>query len=81
MKILMLIFGVMSSDGYIELIKIPISSQIKDISCDKAIESNRKWQENKNYEPGNGEVWGYYYYKNRAVVLHYCTEKCDDGEE
>ena len=80
MKILMLIFGVMSSDGYIELIKIPISNQIKNISCDKAIESNRKWQENKNYEPGNGEVWGYYTYKDRPIILQYCSERVVDGE-
>ena len=80
MKILMLIFGVMSSDGYIELIKIPISNQIKNISCDKAIESNRKWQENKNYEPGNGEVWGYYTYKDRPIMLQYCSERVVDGK-
>ena len=76
----MLIFGVVSSDGQIELIKIPISNHIKDISCDKAIDSNRKWQENKNYEPGNGEVWGYYTYKDRPIMLQYCSEKGDDGE-
>ena len=80
MKILMLIFGVMSSDGYIELIKIPISNQIKNISCEKAIESNRKWQENKNYEPGNGEVWGYYTYKDRPIMLQYCSERVVDGK-
>ena len=80
MKILMLIFGVMSSDGHLELIKIPISSQIKDISCEKAIESNRKWQDNPNYKPGNNEVWGYYTYKDRPIVLSYCSDKGDDGE-
>ena len=80
MKILMLIFGVVSSDGHLEFIKIPISNQIKDITCEKAIESNRKWQLNPNYTEGNGEVWGFYVYKNKPVVLHYCTEKGVDGE-
>ncbi len=80
MKILMLIFGVVSSDGYIELIKIPISSQIKDISCEKLIDSNRKWQENPNYVEGSGEVWGYYTYKDRPIMLQYCSERVVDGE-
>ena len=61
MKILMLIFGVMSSDGHLELI-------------------NRKWQENPNYVEGNGEVWGYYTYKDRPIMLQYCSERGDDGE-
>jgi len=80
MKILVLIFGVMSSDGHLELIKIPISNQIKDISCEKAIESNRKWQDNPNYTEGNNQVWGYYTYKNRPIVLSYCSDKGVDGE-
>ena len=80
MKILVLIFGVMSSDGHLELIKIPISKQIKDISCEKAIENNRKWELNPNYTEGNGEVWGYYTYKNRPIMLSYCSDKGDDGE-
>ena len=80
MKILMLIFGVVSSDGHLELIKIPITNEIKNISCEKAIENNRKWQLNPNYTEGNGEVWGFYVYKNKPVVLHYCTEKGVDGE-
>ena len=80
MKILVLIFGVMSNDGHLELIKIPISSQIKDISCEKAIESNRKWQDNPNYTEGNGQIWGYYTYKDRPIVLSYCSDKGVDGE-
>ena len=80
MKILMLIFGVVSSDGHLELIKIPITNEIKNISCEKAIENNSKCQLNPNYTEGNGEVWGFYVYKNKPVVLHYCTEKGVDGE-
>ena len=80
MKILVLIFGVMSNDGHLELIKIPISNQIKDISCEKAIESNRKWQDNPNYTEGNGQIWGYYTYKDRPIVLSYCSDKGVDGE-
>ena len=80
MKILMLIFGVMSSDGYIELIKIPISSQIKDISCEKLIDSNRKWQENPNYVEGNGQIYGFNTYKDKQIALNICSEKGIDGE-
>lgn len=80
MKILVLIFGVVSSDGHLELIKIPISNKIKDISCEKAIEKNKKWVLNPKYAEGNGEVWGYYTYKNRPIMLQYCSERGDDGE-
>ena len=74
MKILMLIFGVVSSDGQIELIKVPISKALSDITCEKAIENNSKWVLNPNYEPGNYQVWGFYTYKNRVIMLQYCTE-------
>ena len=70
----------MSSDGHLELIKIPISNQIKDISCEKAIQSNRKWKDNPNYTEGNGQIWGYYTYKDRHIVLSYCSDKGVDGE-
>ena len=80
MKILVLIFGVMSNDGHLELIKIPISNKIKDISWEKAIESNRKWQLNPHYTEGNNQVWGYYTYKDRPIVLSYCSDKGVDGE-
>ena len=76
----MLIFGVMSSDGHLELIKVPITKALSNATCEKAIESNRKWQENPNYTEGNGEVWGYYTYKDRPIVLAYCSDKGDDGE-
>ena len=79
MKILMLIFGVVSSDGQIELIKIPISKALSDITCENALEKYANFNENPQYTSGNGEVWGYYYYKNKPVVLHYCTES--EGED
>ena len=79
MKILMLIFGVLSSEGQIELIKIPISKALSDITCENALEKYAKFNENPQYTAGNGEVWGYYYYKNKPVVLHYCTES--EGED
>ena len=79
MKILMLIFGVVSSDGHLELIKIPITNEIKNISCEKAIENNRKWQLNPNYTEGNGEVWGFYVYKNKPVAFWY-SEICCTSE-
>jgi hypothetical protein len=33
------------------------------------------WKDNPNYKPGNGQVWGHYTYKNRAVFAHTCMEK------
>ncbi len=81
MKILVLIFGVLSSDGQIELIKIPISKALSDITCENALEKYAKFNENPQYTSGNNEVWGYYYYKNKPVVLHYCTESGgEDGK-
>ena len=74
MKILVLIFGVLSNHGQIELIKIPISEALSDITCEKAIENNSKWVLNPNYKPGNYQVWGFYTYKNRVIMLQYCTE-------
>ena len=80
MKTLVLIFGVITSKGQIQLIKVPDIALANINSCEKAIESNRKWQLNPNYKPGNGELWGYYTYKNKPIMLHYCTEKGVDGE-
>ena len=78
MKILVLIFGVVSSDGQIELIKIPISEAFSDITCEKAIENNSKWVLNPNYKPGNYQVWGFLTYQNKPIVAHICTE--NEGE-
>jgi len=80
MKVLVLIFGVITNDGQIDLIKVP-KFELKNInSCEKVIDSNRKWQENPNYVEGNGEVWGYYTYKDRPIMLQYCSERVVDGE-
>ena len=74
MKILVLIFGVITNDGKIELIKVP-NSEFKNLnSCEKAIETIAKWQLNPKSKPGNYEVWGFYTYKNRPIMLQYCTE-------
>jgi len=80
MKNLVIIFGLLTNEGKIDLIKIPITAQIDDIFCEKAIESHRTWQLNPHYKEGNGEVWGYYTYKNRQIVLSYCSEEGVDGE-
>ena len=74
MKVLVLIFGVITNDGQIDLVKVP-NSELKNIdSCEKAIETLTKWQLNPKSEPGNYEVWGYYTYKNKPIMLKYCTE-------
>ena len=81
MKILVLIFGVLSSEGKIELIKVPISESLLHITCENALEKYAKFNENPQYTTGNGEVWGYFYYKNKPVVLHFCTESGgEDGK-
>jgi len=80
MKILMLIFGVVSSDGHLELIKVPITKALSNATCEKALDSFANFEENPKYSSGNGETWGHYYYKNKPVFLHICTEKGVDGE-
>ena len=79
MKILVLIFGVLSSNGQIELIKVPISESLLHITCENALDKYAKFNENPQYTSGNNEVWGQYYYKNKPVVLHFCTES--EGED
>ena len=76
----MLVFGVLSSEGGIELIKVHISKALSDITCENALEKYAKFNENPQYTMENNEVWGQYYYKNKPVVLHYCTEKGDKDE-
>ena len=74
MKELVLIFGIITSDGQIDLQKVP-NSELKNIdSCEKAIEINRKWVENPNYEQ-NDMPYGFYIYKNKPIALQYCVLK------
>ena len=73
MKVLVLIFGVITNDGQIDLIKVP-KSALKNIdSCEKAIEINRKWVDNPDFD-NNPLPHGFYTYKNRGIMLQYCTE-------
>jgi hypothetical protein len=73
MKTLVLIFGVITNDGQIDLIKVP-KSELKNIdSCEKAIEINRKWVDNPDFD-NNPLPHGFYTYKNRVIMLQYCTE-------
>ena len=73
MKTLVLIFGVITNDGQIDLIKVP-KSELKNIdSCEKAIENNRKWVDNPDFD-NNPLPHGFYTYKNRVIMLQYCTE-------
>jgi hypothetical protein len=73
MKVLVLIFGVITNDGQIDLIKVP-KSELKNIDyCEKAIEINRKWVDNPDFD-NNPLPHGFYTYKNRVIMLQYCTE-------
>jgi hypothetical protein len=72
-----LILGVASADinPGIALIKIPITQEIKRITCDEAFKQHSKWVLNPNYKEGNGEVWGYFTNKDKPIYLHYCKDK------
>jgi len=73
MTVLILIFGVITNDGQLDLVKVP-NSELKNInSCEIAIEKNLKWVDNPNFEQ-NSLPHGFYTYKNRVVMLQYCTE-------
>jgi hypothetical protein len=73
MKTLVLIFGVIIGKGQIQLIKVPDIALANINSCEKAIEKNLKWVNNPNFEQ-NSLPYGFYTYKNRVVMLQYCTE-------
>ena len=77
MKIFFLILGIVGGDvdPTISLIKIPISTEIKRISCEEAFKKNTTWKLNPHYEVGNGEVWGYHTHKDKPVILHFCKDK------
>ena len=74
MKTLVLIFGVITNDGQIELVKVP-DIALKNIdSCDKAIETHTKWVDNPDFD-NNPLPHGFYTYKNKVVMLQYCHLK------
>ena len=77
MSIFFLILGVASSDinPGIALIKIPITQKLKKVTCDESFKNNVTWKLNPKYEPGNGEVWGYFTYKDLPVYLHFCKDE------
>ena len=79
MKELVLIFGVITSDGQIDLKKVP-NSELKNIdSCEKAIETHTNWVDNPNFDQ-NDLPFGFYTYKNRVVMLQYCVLKGVESE-
>jgi len=80
LNLFFLILGIASAEvnPAITLIKIPITQQLKRISCEEAYKKHTTWTENPNYEPGNGEVWGYFSYKGKPIYLHYCKDKNGD---
>jgi hypothetical protein len=55
-------------------IEIPVKVNPGD-SCEDVFMKIIIWKDNPNYKPGNGQVWGHYTYKNRAVFAHTCMEK------
>nr|BAR27942.1 hypothetical protein [uncultured Mediterranean phage uvMED] len=74
MKAIVLIFGVITNNGQIDLIKVP-NSELKNLnSCEKAIETIAKWVDNPNFD-NNPLPHGFYTYKNKVVMLKYCHLK------
>jgi len=73
MKAIVLIFGVITNNGQIELVKVPNIDLANINSCEKAIEINRKWVDNPDFD-NNPLPHGFYTYKNRVIMLQYCTE-------
>jgi hypothetical protein len=72
MKVLVLIFGVITNDGQIDLVKVP-KFELKNInSCEKAIDTHTKWVDNPYFD-NNPLPHGFYTYKNRVVMLQYCV--------
>ena len=80
MSIFFLILGVAGTEinPGIKLIKIPITQELETITCDQAFEKNVSWQVNPKFESGNGQIWGYYTHKGKAVFLHYCKDQKDN---
>ena len=74
MKAIVLIFGVITNNGQIDLIKVP-NSELKNLNaCEKAIETIAKWVDNPNFD-NNPLPHGFYTYKNKVVMLQYCHLK------
>ncbi len=62
---------IMLNDGGLALQKIESN---KILSCSLWIEKNIIYKNNPRYEPGNGEVWVYPYYKNQVIIGHICEK-------
>tara|TARA_R100000541_G_scaffold15714_1_gene25094 strand:+ start:1103 stop:1354 length:252 start_codon:yes stop_codon:yes gene_type:complete len=77
MSLFFLILGVATADvnPAMHLIKIPITQGVKKITCEQAYKNNVTWKLNPNYEPGNGQIWGYHTHKDLPVYLYYCKDK------
>ena len=65
MKIFFLLVGLATNDGGLELIKIPISYGIKQVTCDKAL---------KSIDERPDSNFGMYY-QNRLINVHWCEDK------
>ena len=52
--------------------KIPIKNYT---NCDDAYASKATWYDNPKFKDGNGELWGFYIYKNKQIVASYCKDQ------
>jgi len=67
MKTVMMILHLLNGD----VAKIPIALAVGEF-CSDQVDKHTKFIENKNYTPGNGQVWINRYYKDKIVYAHYC---------
>ena len=74
MNILFLILGLVTSNTTYEIAKIPIGIALKNVTCEQAFKKHTTWVDNPNYQYGNGQLWGFYQYKNKIVFFHYCKD-------
>ena len=44
-------------------------------NCDAAFESKATWYDNPKFKDGNGELWGFFIYENKAIVASYCKDQ------
>ena len=73
-SVIFLFLGLVTSSTTYEIAKIPIGMALKDVTCEQAFKKHTTWVDNPNYQDGNGQLWGFYQYKNKTVFFHYCED-------
>ena len=74
MNILFLILGLATASTSYELVKIPVSIAVKQMTCSQAFTKHTISVENPNYKSGNYEPMTYIKYKGKTVFFYYCID-------